>query len=72
MTSGLQDALDSKQNVLPSTNALTIEQITNLQPFLDSKIDSSLVYNQTDIDEKLSHKQNVIKTGDLSILMSVD
>ena len=69
MVQSLQESLDSKQNLLPETNALVIGQITNLDQILHSKVDSSIVYTQSEIDNKLSLKQPVLKNGDITINM---
>jgi hypothetical protein len=69
MTNGLQDAINAKQNVLPASNAVTIQQVTNLGPNLDAKANVSDVYNRTQIDSQLAGKQPIIKDKDLSMSM---
>ena len=52
MTNGLLDAIDSKQNLLPLENALTIKQTTTLETYLADLAPKSSVYTQLEVDTK--------------------
>ena len=56
MVHSLQESLDSKQNLLPETNALVIQQITKIDQILNSKVHSSIVYTQSEIENKLKER----------------
>jgi hypothetical protein len=53
MVNQLHEILDSKQSKLAAHDALSIDQISNLQPILDEKADVNTVYIKGQIDDKL-------------------
>jgi hypothetical protein len=70
MVNQLHEILDSKQSKLAAHDALSIDQISNLQPILDEKADVNTVYIKGQIDDKLSKKQDVLVEDSLPIKYS--
>ena len=63
MISGLQDVLNSKANTLPSTNAVNIQQVSNLESSLNTKSNKTDTYTISKVDGIISSfKQMLIKT----------
>jgi len=67
MTNGLLDAIDSKQNLLPDENCISLKQVTTLETLLGDLAPKASVYTQGQVDGLLSHKNNTIVDGSLAI-----
>ena len=57
MTIGLVDAIDSKQNLLPSKDCITLQQVTTLETLLGDLAPKTSVYTQGEIDDLLAYKK---------------
>lgn len=70
MTNGMLDAIDSKRNLLPAEDCITIHQVTTLETLLADLAPKTSVCNQHATDLLLATKQNTITTNALSIGMT--
>ena len=57
MISGLQDVLNSTANTLPSTNAVSIQQVSNLESSLNTKSNKTETYTIAQVDGIISSFQ---------------
>ena len=57
MISGLQDVLNSKANTLPSTNAVSSQQVSNLESSWNTKSNKTETYTITQVDGIISSSQ---------------
>ena len=67
MTIGLIDAIDSKQNLLPTQDCITLQQVTTLETLLADLAPKTSVYTQGEIDDLLSDKNNTVVDDSLTI-----
>jgi len=66
----LQSILDSKQGVLSDHNAIKIQQVENLQGWLNAMAYKENVYYINEVDNLLSQKQSVLHDNSLTINMT--
>ena len=55
MTRGLADAVNSKQNLLPSSNCITLQQVSGLEQALGSCAQQITTYTKREVDNLVSN-----------------
>ena len=67
MTNGLLEAINSKQNLLPDKDCITLQQVATLETLLGDLAPKTSVYTQGEIDDLLADKNNTIVDNSLAI-----
>ena len=57
MTNGLLDAINSKHNLLPDKDCITLQQVATLETILGDLAPKTSVYTQGEIDDLLADKK---------------